>query len=826
MPLTSRSAVMPFSMRRGVLALCALSAAGVIVTGQSGQRELRDVDYVEIQDAYGRSLHAAFLGDGPAVASTFSPDAELASVDGVVTGTSALSARATSERGSRKWLTNLALEPSRDGAVGWAYILESTGRRFTRGLLYRDEWLPTREGWRIRRRDVFPGTQMPPRSRRLTRSNAGGQAFRPIDYFEIQHLLTMYNVAWDHARLLDRGVLLGSLFSQATVYERPGAPNWYGRQGVIDYGNTLGYQNGLHHWDGNLLVRPGAEQGKVGTFGYDLLFYVDQRGEQVQVGNTGSLEHTFGRSGEGWLIDYRVYKAARSMPIPWPAPAGSEPLAVTGQANGPARGRVGQVAPADYVAIDQLYVQNNIAFDSGAEQGSAFARTFTPDGTWVSGGVSTAGTQALSALAAKNAPGLQTWVSNLTLEPSGDRVRGRAYVLRKDPKGFDVPFGDLGMFEDVLVKTPDGWRFASRTYTSVPTDESGEVVPVFKVDAAWPTLPNDQVMGPVAAVAAGADGHVWVLHRPGLVAPDKKARVAPPVVEFDERGTFVKAWGGPGAGYDWPTTEHGLHIDHEGSFWVTGSSPNPAPSPGSPTDSMVLKFDRTGAFRLQIGDRIPAEGNQDTKRLGRSTGAAVYAPTGEVFVADGYGNRRVMVFDAVTGAFRRMWGAFGKSPDAGPVFHGPTRRDPVPATGDGPDRFGNPVHCVAVSTDGFVYVCDRTNRRVQVFKADGTYVTQVFISRTSDPSAAGLAFSPDPEQRHLYVADYGRGRIVVLDRKTLRILTSFGQMGSAAGQFNGLHAVAVDRAGNVYTAEVGPGNRAQRFVLNGTATVASGTTSD
>ncbi len=343
------------------------------------------------------------------------------------------------------------------------------------------------------------------------------------------------------------------------------------------------------------------------------------------------------------------------------------------------------------------------------------------------------------------------------------------------------------------------------------------VAPTYRVDAAWPKLPDGQVMGPVAWVSAGANGHVWVLHRPGLVAPEQKAHVAPPVLEFDERGAFVKGWGGPGAGYDWPTTEHGLHVDLEGNFWVTGSSPNPAPSKESPTDSMVLKFDRTGAFRLQIGSRTPTAGNHDTKNLGRATSVAVYPPTHEVFVADGYGNRRLIVFDAVTGAFKRMWGAFGKPPDAGPVYHGPTGKDPIAPTGDGPEHFGNPVHCVVVSTDGLVYVCDRTHRRIQVFKTDGTYLTQVFVSRTSDPSAAGLAFSPDPAQRYLYVADYGSGRVVVMDRTSLTILTSFGQLGAGPGEFRGLHAVAVDRAGTVYTAEVGPGNRAQRFVATGTA---------
>jgi DNA-binding beta-propeller fold protein YncE len=346
--------------------------------------------------------------------------------------------------------------------------------------------------------------------------------------------------------------------------------------------------------------------------------------------------------------------------------------------------------------------------------------------------------------------------------------------------------------------------------------------PIFQIDPGWPTLPHHWVTGPVAWVASGPNGHIWVFHRPRLVSEDKRASAAPPILEFDETGVFVKGWGGDGRGYDWPTTEHGLYVDYKGNIWLTGSSPNPAPSPNSPTDNMLLKFSRTGAFLLQIGGRGQLGGNKDTKNLDRATDVAVYPKTNEVFVADGYGNRRVIVFDAATGAFKRMWGAFGKPVDVDPPPPpGPTSRAPIAAEGDGPERFGNPVHCVKVSNDGLVYVCDRTNRRIQVFTVDGKYITQVFINRTADPSAAGLAFSADAQQRYLYVADYGSSHVAVLDRKSLRTLYEFGKRGARAGDFEGLHSIAVDKKGNLFTAEVVPGNRAQRFIFKGMGVPAS-----
>jgi DNA-binding beta-propeller fold protein YncE len=357
-------------------------------------------------------------------------------------------------------------------------------------------------------------------------------------------------------------------------------------------------------------------------------------------------------------------------------------------------------------------------------------------------------------------------------------------------------------------------------------------VPVFEVDPAWPKLPNNWVVGHVASVAVDRRDHVWMLHRPNTIPENQRNHAAPPVLEFDAAGTFVNAWGGPGSGYDWPDSEHGIAVDYKDRVWIGGSAPV-APSLRNLDDDMLLKFDNKGKFLLQIGGRSVSKGNADTKNVHQSADVFVWPKTNEAFVADGYGNRRVIVFDADTGAFKRQWGAFNNEPiDVPPAARGgggggargganaSGGRGTAPALdtdGPGSPQFGGPVHAVKVSNDGLVYVADRPNRRVQVFTPDGKYVTQTFINRSgpSPQSAAGLAFSPDAQQQFLYVADYGNSHIAVLDRKSLQLLYQFGQRSEKPGDFQGLHHLAIDSKGNLYTGEVAPGARAQRFVFKG-----------
>ncbi len=367
--------------------------------------------------------------------------------------------------------------------------------------------------------------------------------------------------------------------------------------------------------------------------------------------------------------------------------------------------------------------------------------------------------------------------------------------------------------------------------------QGAKQMPTFQVDPAFfRTLPNNWVTGQGSAVAVDKHDHVWIFHRPRYVPADKKA--APPVLEFDSTGKFVQGWGGPAEGYDWPDQEHGIYVDDKDNVWLTGSARPALAGAGGGllrSDNMVLKFTNKGKFVMQIGHRDQSDGNADTKNVYSSTDLSVYPKTNEVFVADGYINHRVIVFDAGTGAFKRMWGAFGNipidSPDQLKNARTPARargteepgapargnrgggranQQPRDAADPDPQQFVGPVHSAKVSNDGFVYVADRSGNRLQVFTVDGKYVKQAQVE-----SPSGLALSLDPDQRFLYIAQYGVSHVAVLDRKTLDILYQFGMRSETPGEFRGPHELAVDSKGNLYVAEVEPGNRVQKFVFKG-----------
>jgi DNA-binding beta-propeller fold protein YncE len=342
-------------------------------------------------------------------------------------------------------------------------------------------------------------------------------------------------------------------------------------------------------------------------------------------------------------------------------------------------------------------------------------------------------------------------------------------------------------------------------------------VPVFQVDPSWPKIPNNWVFGEVSSVSVDAQDHVWVVQRPRTLRPAQKSQVAPAVLEFDAAGNFIKGWGGPGDGYEWPANEHGIFVDYKGFVWIGGNDK---------TDGQVLKFTQDGKFVLQIGHSNQSKGNKDTQNLNRPADAFVYPKTNEVFIADGYGNRRVIVFDADTGAFKRMWGAFGNPPTDPDPNQAAAHADPGDALG--PQQF-NLVHAARVSNDGLVYVSDRGGKRVQVFTLEGKFLKQVFIGRDCEEpkcgngnTAASTAFSPDSQQQFLYVADRSEGKVLVLDRKTLQILYSFGKPGQEPGYFNILHHMSIDLEGNLYTTEVNDNfargeccRRVQKFVFKG-----------
>lgn len=322
-------------------------------------------------------------------------------------------------------------------------------------------------------------------------------------------------------------------------------------------------------------------------------------------------------------------------------------------------------------------------------------------------------------------------------------------------------------------------------------------------------LPEGQVTGEITAVAIDRRGHLWILHRPKSVAAGQRA--APPVLEFDANGRFVRGFGGPAPGYDWPTVEHSLAVDERGHLWIAGNyRDNPERS-----DDMVLEFTSSGRFVRQIGGRGTSRGDRDTAAAHAPGDLFVDDAARELYVADGYGNRRVIVFDRDTGAFRRMWSAFGAPPPDEPA-PAPRRPDEPfePATGDGPQGF-NGVHAVEVARDGTVYVSDRNNQRIQLFTRAGRYLRQTFVDRNlpSPQTASGVALSTDRGQRFLYVADWGNARVLIYDRATLTLLRVVGdKKGTAPGQFTGPHLLAVDRRGRLYVAEV-QGRRIQRLTI-------------
>jgi NHL repeat len=383
-----------------------------------------------------------------------------------------------------------------------------------------------------------------------------------------------------------------------------------------------------------------------------------------------------------------------------------------------------------------------------------------------------------------------------------------------------------------LVLALLGGRGILAQSTAAPAQTS-TALPTFELDKTWPPkLPNGWVMGQMSSVAIDKRDHVWLLHRPRFIPAEQSAHRAPPVLEFDAAGKFVRGWGGPGAGYEWPENEHGIFVDDKDVVWIGGQAGTGAgvvkfrkiANQRVPVDDdMLLKFTTAGKFLQQIGRQNASGGNQDTKNLKEPADLVIYRKTNEAFIADGYGNRRVIVLDADTGAFKRMWGAFGNVPvDAAPAplrpgltgFAEPGPETPPPAgtaatpaparTPPGPQQFGGPVHAIRVSNDGFVYVADRSNGRVQVFTLAGKYVNQLF----SGGSPGSVALSPDKEQQFLYVGE--GNQILIVNRKTLAVLASdrFGARGTVRP-----HQMAIDSKGNVYTAELDYGT--QRFAFKG-----------
>jgi len=337
--------------------------------------------------------------------------------------------------------------------------------------------------------------------------------------------------------------------------------------------------------------------------------------------------------------------------------------------------------------------------------------------------------------------------------------------------------------------------------------------PVFVLDPNWPSIPNNWVLGEVTSISVDSKDHIWVLHVPQSVPPAQRANAAPPVLEFDAAGKLLTSWGGPGEGAVWPGREHGIFVDDKDFVWIGGRAGWPRATTPGVSDDMILKFTTAGKLVMQIGQSGQSKGNLDTENVHQATDVFVDTRAKEVYAADGYGNKRVIVFDSETGKFKRMWGAFGNAP---PSTFAPNPAVPQPqTTPDGPPEFGLP-HAIKVSRDGTVYVADRINNRIQLFTTAGKFLKQVRVTNegsTVVPVPAGFAFSPDRKQQFLYVVDSGPMRVVIFDRETMTQIGVIGMRGKEPGEFDIVHHMAADSKGNLYTGEIVNNRRAQRFVL-------------
>jgi DNA-binding beta-propeller fold protein YncE len=342
--------------------------------------------------------------------------------------------------------------------------------------------------------------------------------------------------------------------------------------------------------------------------------------------------------------------------------------------------------------------------------------------------------------------------------------------------------------------------------------------PRFEVDPMWPKpLPNHWLLGNVIGVGVDFQDHIWIVHR-GVGTLDRKEIYAasdppladccipaPPVIEFDQQGNVVHAWGGPGQGFEWPESNHGIVIDSKGVVWIGGNGAS---------DGHILKFTREGKFVKQFGFAYASAGSNDPWAFNKVAKVFLDEPNNEAYVADGYGNKRVAVIDMESGKIKRYWGAYGNKPSDAPL--GPYNPTAPPA-----QQFRNPVHCAELSHDGFVYVCDRVNDRIQVFMKDGTFVKEVFVEKNTrgDGSVWDIAFSKDGAQKYFYLADGANEKIHVFDRQSMTELTAFGDGGRQPGQFYAVHSIATDSKGNVYTTETYEGKRLQKFTYKGIASV-------
>ncbi len=349
----------------------------------------------------------------------------------------------------------------------------------------------------------------------------------------------------------------------------------------------------------------------------------------------------------------------------------------------------------------------------------------------------------------------------------------------------------------------------ARVAAGSPTADN---LPIYVVDPSWPpTLPNDWILGDIRGLFADDNDHLWIIHMPSSLTPQEIGAAvkppiadccipAPPVLELDAEGKFLRAWGGPGDGYTWFDQEHGIYLDHNGFVWM-----------GTSNGMHVMKFTQDGKHVMTIGEPGVNKGSNDPDHLGGPANFYVEPKTNELFIADGYINRRVVVYDAATGKYLRHWGAYGKTPDDTVKYQYPVR------VSDPPQQYST-LHGLVGTRDGLIYVSDRRGNRIQVFRQNGEYLMEKFVRPETGGSGSGfsLQVSRDPEQSLLYLIDGTNQRVWMLRRKDLAILDRFGKPGRQSGEFIRAHMIAIDSQNRMYTGEAGNGRRIQRWILKGT----------
>jgi WD40 repeat protein len=412
-------------------------------------------------------------------------------------------------------------------------------------------------------------------------------------------------------------------------------------------------------------------------------------------------------------------------------------------------------------------------------------------------------------------------------------IRSRKFFMGASLAGLLVAGGQIALHKNIIGSAS----------AQPPGDP---MVPMFQVDPYWPKpLPNHWVQAMTIGLSMDAHDNIWIIHRPQTLEQKESYATrgeadcciaAPDVLEFNEAGDLLRHWGRDevrGNGHDWPSSNHGITVDKDGNVWLGGNGAyqpmpppgsaeqfaprpsQPAPAPfregggerGTYHDSFILKFSPDGKFLGEIGHANGSKGSLDTDNVKGVAQIRIIPQTNELVLADGYGNKRVSVWDAATMKFKRLWGAYGKPPND----------DPIPHYDVNSPQFGNPVHCAQPSNDGLIYVCDRTNNRIQVFKFDGTFVKQYIMEPNTkgDGSVWEIAFSKDPQQKFMYIADGSNEKIHVYDRQSMTELYSFGGGGRIPGQFYAVHSIVTDSKGNIFTTETYRGQRVQKFIYKG-----------